>query len=141
MSNASNATTHGMSYTRVYSVWRAMVARCTCQTNASFDDYGGRGITVCKRWLKFENFYADMGDPPKGYTLERKRNSRGYSPSNCRWATRADQARNYRRNVWVTWKGERLCLKDWNTRFGLKPNVLASRLKRRSVKEVFAELG
>jgi hypothetical protein len=75
-----------------------------------------------------------------GLTLERRCNGRGYWPSNCRWATRAEQARNYRRNVWITWRGETKCVKDWNTHFGLKPNVLASRLKRRTVRQVFCEL-
>jgi hypothetical protein len=136
----SKYSKHGMSYTREYRVWQQMVARCTCPTNRMFSNYGGRGIQVCKRWMKFENFYADMGTCSLGLTLERKHNGRGYSPSNCYWATRAAQSRNYRRNRWITYKGETLCLGDWNTRFGLKENVLASRLRRHSVRKVFSEL-
>lgn len=71
-----------------------MKARCYNPGSASYHRYGGRGIKVCKRWMKFENFYADMGDPPKELSLDRMNNERGYSPSNCRWATRSEQAKN-----------------------------------------------
>lgn len=73
-----------------------MKQRCLNPNNAHFAYYGGRGITVTKRWLKFENFFQDMGARPAGLTIERKDNMKGYSKRNCMWATRSQQQRNKR---------------------------------------------
>jgi len=81
--------------------WHWMMSRCFDSWNASYPIYGGRGITVCERWLKFENFVADMGSRPDGMSLDRIDCNGNYEPSNCRWATRAEQDQN-RRNPWVT---------------------------------------
>jgi hypothetical protein len=91
-------TTHGMYGTPVNSVWNSMLDRCRNPNNHAYASYGERGITVCKRWLKFENFYADMGEP-NGLTLERINNERGYSKANCKWATWKEQANNRRTNL------------------------------------------
>src|SRR5882724_6243125 len=84
---------HGMKGTRVHNVWIAMRYRCNNKNSDIFHHYGGRGIKVCKRWQKFENFYADMGEP-NGLTLERKNNNKGYNKQNCIWATQQEQLRN-----------------------------------------------
>lgn len=74
-----------------------MLARCKNTKLREYKYYGGRGIKVCKRWQKFENFLADMGHPPPGLSLDRINNNRGYYPSNCRWATATQQQQNRRR--------------------------------------------
>jgi hypothetical protein len=91
-----NLLKHGQSYTATYAVWQQMVARCTNPKHASWDDYGGRGITVCERWRDYANFHADMGDAPKGLSIERMDNNGGYEPDNCKWATPLEQRHNSR---------------------------------------------
>jgi hypothetical protein len=91
--------THGLSKTKEFKIWLAMKDRCFREKNPRYKSYGGRGITVCERWLKFENFIKDMGSKPKNKSLDRKNNNGNYEPSNCRWATSKQQANNRRNNV------------------------------------------
>ena len=74
-----------------------MVQRCTNPKAKDWANYGGRGIIIDPDWMKFDSFYRDMGDPPRGLTLDRQDNDAGYCKANCRWATRSEQARNQRR--------------------------------------------
>lgn len=90
------ATTHGMSRTLTYRSWDAMIQRCNNPKYTGYKDWGGRGITVCGRWLKFESFLEDMGIRPEGLTLERKNNRLGYYKKNCLWDTYIAQGRNQR---------------------------------------------
>jgi hypothetical protein len=83
-------------HSSIYQRWCAMIHRCTNPSNPQWADYGGRGITVDSRWYRFENFLADMGEPPPDLTLDRKDNDKGYSKGNCRWATYAQQMNNRR---------------------------------------------
>src|SRR4030067_2040118 len=105
---------HGRSSTPEYSVWEAMRARCTNPSNKHYKNYGGRGVGVCVSWIKFSNFFADMGQRPSSlHSLERVDNDLGYSPENCRWATRKEQQNNMRTNRRLTYKGTTRTVAQW----------------------------
>lgn len=89
--------THGMRYTVEYRAWRAMISRCTNPNVPAFKNYGGRGISVCERWMKFEHFYADVGAKPSAnLDLDRINNDGNYEPGNVRWTTRSINIKNTR---------------------------------------------
>lgn len=96
-----------------YNVWFNMIDRCHNSRHPYFHRYGGRGISVDPRWVKFENFFEDMGPQPAGYTLERKKNNLGYSKENCTWDTRKAQANNRSSNRLLTLDGETMNVKQW----------------------------
>jgi hypothetical protein len=117
------------SYHPLYGRWKALLHRCRSPESTSFERYGGRGISVCERWNKFENFLADMNPTfSPGLTIERIDNSKGYSKANCRWATYAEQARNTRNTALIDTPWGSLCLKDAASRAGMKWGTLRHRI-------------
>jgi len=120
----------------IYMIWAGMIQRCTNSNNKAYKNYGGRGIKVCDRWLKFENFYKDVGDPPEGLTLDRINNNGNYEPNNWRFATRKKQNRNTRKNHLFTYNNEIKCLPELSEKYNINIKTLTSRLnKDLSIKE------
>lgn len=127
---SERATTHGAAagqdFSLSYWTWRGMKSRCYVQSDSMFRYYGGRGITICPRWLTFTSFIADMGErPSRAHTIERIDTDGNYEPGNCRWATRTEQMRNMRRNVYVETPEGRMLAADLARHFGILPaNVI-----------------
>lgn len=127
-------TKHDMSRSTEYSTWQGVKDRCINENNKYYKDYGGRGITVCDRWLEsFDNFFADMGKKPRGLTIDRIDNNAGYSPGNCRWATRKQQVDNRRNSILLTIDDETRCLKDWCRHLGVNYTTALSRIKKQGM--------
>lgn len=123
------AKTHGMKKTKEWKTWSSMRERCLNPNHRFYYSYGGRGITICKRWDKFENFYSDMGNRPSGnYSLDRRDNNKGYSPSNCYWATKLEQGNNRRTNKIVTHAGKSQTVAQWARELGIRPLCIHRRL-------------
>lgn len=129
--------THGMTHTKFYTVWNRIKARCLNRNSERYKDYGGRGIRVCKRWLKFENFKDDMYNSYKEHmkkygekdtTIERKNNDGNYFGSNCKWATKEEQANNRRTNHLITFHGKILTLQQWANKIGINESSLYERI-------------
>lgn len=126
-------TIHGMCYTPEYRTWSHLKERCSNPNNKDWPNYGGRGITVCKRWRdSFEAFFEDMGPRPDGHSIDRIDCDGNYEPSNCRWATNREQMQNVRHNVIVELEGESIALKEACRRLGLsdKYKAIWQRMKR-----------
>lgn len=132
----SQGTVHGAcrpgkNYTGAYRSWTAMRSRCNYTKNIMYYRYGGRGIKVCPRWDDFRMFLADMGERPRGKFLDRIDNDCGYSPKNCRWATKNEQMSNRRSTWWVEYKGKRRRVKQLTSRLGVSYKSVWSRVKQR----------
>lgn len=123
---------HGMTKSPEWRSWSQMIQRCHNAKNGSYRNYGGRGITVCNEWRgSFGRFFADIGPKPsREHSLERVDNDLGYSPSNCRWASRAEQTRNRRNNNLIEFEGEKLCLLDWAARLGVSRGGIYTRINQ-----------
>jgi hypothetical protein len=117
------------SRSRTHVAWYNMIRRCFHSDHHQFKNYGGRGITICKRWLVFDNFICDMGAAPKGQSLDRRDNEGNYTPKNCRWTTPIVQARNQRSNHRLTLSGRTMCVSEWAEELGLKRATLSKRLE------------
>jgi hypothetical protein len=109
-----------------------MLRRCLAPTCPQYPSYGGRGITVCERWLGvdgFNHFLEDMGERPSSkHSIDRQNNNGNYEPKNCRWVLIDVQARNKRSNRYITALGETLTLSEWARKTGLKFETLSNRL-------------
>lgn len=120
--------------TPTYVSWLQMRRRCLDASHHAYADYGGRGIVICDRWLAddgFENFLADMRErPSKDHSLDRKDNDGPYSPENCRWATRKEQARNSRWNLPIDFRGRVQPLSAWVEELRLPYHTIWQRLRR-----------
>ena len=118
-----------MTGTKIYGIWGAMLRRCRNPRCKAYPDYGGRGIAVCDRWLRFENFFEDMGERPDGSSLDRIDNDEGYSPENCRWRSLTEQGNNKRNNVLIEHGGEFLTPAEWSRRTGIKDATIRQRIR------------
>jgi hypothetical protein len=109
-----------------------MLQRCRNKDGKTYKSkrYGARGIKVCQRWEKFENFLKDMGLRPKGYSIDRIDSDGDYSPQNCRWATQKTQATNRKSTKIISYMGNSLCLSDWAKKIGISPGAITYRRKR-----------
>lgn len=123
-------TRHGMRRTAEYRVWSNMLNRCQSPKCQMWHRYGGRGISVCERWLRFENFFADMGPRPIGASLDRINNDGNYEPGNCRWATNVQQGSNTSQNRWIECNGETRTISQWAMVVGLTRLTIHKRLQR-----------
>lgn len=115
--------------------WDAMMQRCYRESDRCFPIYGGRGILVCERWHNFFAFREDMGPRPNGHSLDRINPDGNYEPSNCRWATLKDQARNKRNNRRIELNGETRTLIEWGEAHGVSPDIISHRLASGWTKE------
>lgn len=120
---------HRKSKTLAYIVWRAMLRRCNNPKDDAYEHYGGRGITVCKRWHTFENFLIDMGQPPQGLEIDRIDNNRGYIPGNCRWATVKQQMANRRSTHWIEYGGMKKTVSQWADYLKMPRRTFSNRLR------------
>jgi len=129
---AGIGTTHGMTHTRTYNTWRSMIQRCLYPDDPTYLHYGALGITICERWLTFQNFLADMGLRPEGKTLDRYPDRAGnYELSNCRWATYKEQSNNTKRNRILTWNGIQMTARELSDIEGIPFGALRGRVFRK----------
>lgn len=119
---------HGKSRASIYGIWCSMKSRCLNKNTVAYKDYGGRGITVCERWMTFANFYEDMGDKPDGMSIERKDNDLGYCKENCEWAPMARQAQNRRSARIITARGVSMSMTDWAKASGIRVATIWHRI-------------
>lgn len=132
---AKATRTHGHSKGRcgrptpTFTTWVNMIQRCTNPKHKNYGRYGGRGITVCERWLNsFETFLKDMGEKPAGVQIDRKDNNLGYEPGNCRWATPRQNINNREVTRRITLLGRTQTLEEWATELNVSHQAIAYRL-------------
>lgn len=126
--------------TTEYRSWQSMKSRCYNKANAAYSEYGGRGISVCERWLhSYENFIEDMGRKPSlSHSIDRYPNNNGnYEPGNCRWATKSEQSKNRRSNKYYEYNGVKKNQKDWANEVGADNRQFHKMLKRKSFEQTY----
>lgn len=127
----SQRKTHGQSRSGLYAIWNSMISRCENPNNKFFHRYGGRGISICRRWREsFVAFAEDMGPKPEGKSLDRYPNPDGnYEPGNVRWATQSQQCQNFSTtNRVVEFHGKTMCVREWERTLGFNNGVIWRRL-------------
>ena len=107
-----------------------MIQRCNNPNAKNYNNYGGRGITVCSEWTDFSRFLEDMGEKPNGCSIERKNNNEGYCPENCIWASKKEQANNRRGNILIDLNGVRYTVAQFAERFHLNAQQLYAKLNK-----------
>lgn len=122
--------THGMYHTATYKSWHSMLSRCRLDSADKLGHYRKRGIKVCKRWTKFENFYKDMGERPKGKTLDRIDTNGNYKPENCRWSTYREQANNKRNTIFISYDSQVRRINEWSKLLGIPRNTIYCRYSK-----------
>ncbi len=126
-------TSHGKSGLSEYKIWQLIKERTLNKNNPGYENYGGRGIRLCKRWMKFENFFKDMGPrPSKNHSIDRINNDGDYKPSNCRWADSLQQANNTRLNRNITFNSKTMTLSEWSRHTGILIQTICNRLNRQN---------
>jgi len=121
---------HNTKTSAEYRSWAGIKSRIYNKKNAKYGVYGGRGIKLCTRWERFENFLSDMGKKPEGMSIDRIDNNKGYYRKNCRWATSKQQARNTSRTIRIMYKGKKKSLVDWCDELGLSYGIVSQRINK-----------
>lgn len=131
-------TKHGLSDSRIYRIWYAMMQRCNNEKNHAYKHYGGRGVKVCKRWLTFKKFASDMGRPPEKFSLERIDVNGNYTKRNCKWASATEQMNNTRRNlnVLLIKNGKKFTISQFAKHYGIPYSTVHSRYVRGEYKTI-----
>jgi len=130
LKNGQHLYKHGLYKTKLYHVWEKMKSRCNNPSNRNYPDYGGRGIFIGNEWNDFLPFYqwSLKNGYKEGLTIDRINNDGGYSPDNCRWITRTENANNKRNNHWIEWNGENKTVAQWARLLDMKYATLFARL-------------
>ena len=137
------STTHGCSGTRLYGIWRGMIQRCECVSDARYKDYGARGIFVCRDWHDFQAFrdWSVVNGYSDELSIDRIDNNGPYSPDNCRWTNCVVQSNNRRKNRIINYNGESHTLAEWCRKFSLKYKTVSRRLETgHSLEDAFSEV-
>jgi hypothetical protein len=127
---------HGMEGTIFYSKWAGMKRRCLNKNDKKYFRYGGRGIIICDKWLNFNNFRDDMYQSylehykqfGKNTSIDRINVNGNYEPNNCKWSTQKEQTNNMRKNIFITFNGQTLTIKQWAEKLNIPNTTLWNRL-------------